>query len=781
MKRLFYIIVVLLSVGCVDREIDLSKVEGNIGINADDLTFPLAYMPERTLESIIQKAELTDTFVADPTTGDYSISYSADNQSINIAGADGNFVLPAKEFNITLDYPTFTIPDYNCDIEALCYIGGNLNDSELLIGQTVNSVAGIKVTGQKSGTTGYTAEVELPDYIEHIERIYIAHPENLPGAPVVGLFDLGSLGDINGGGSVTIELKVPDGYEIYDEQLNPIQDNIYRIENRAIAVGEHTVSFTMYVGSVINQQQAVGGQLIVPEQIEYTISYDLVSAEGTVTIADLPTLSLSGTFECEDVDIVLGQMELFQQMKMVSNVTIDSFNQSIKSIKSVDMSSGDITLYINGLNDWSEDAVMADVPNSILVDVVLPQTLKVSSKDEKVTVNSDTNTLSATLAQLQYGVTLNIDKLDFGSEGIAPTADGKINIPLEISLGANLEQGTKVRLSHLQYTGGLNISAGYNQAELTAATVTGRVDYSHNESISIEVADLGEDIDIEVEGLGLSPVIDFWLANSLTLPLYVEATLSPVRDGEVIGAQSVALDRFELQPASVGATATEIVPTTTKVRIANNAEAEQGVVAIACDFEQLFKGGIPEQLQVDLSVATDAETDMSLVLAQYYPITYGYGLNMPLAFGSALDIKYTGSADGIGQTVSEMEMELSVSGKAAIICEVENSMPLNLELSLELLDINGAATDIQIIPVGEPMVKGSADGKTPQTSSVTFELRSTDSNILDDLEAVETLRYTLKATSAADGVALNRSQTIAATFALNVDGNVNINITGETL
>ena len=67
----------------------------------------------------------------------------------------------------------------------------------------------------------------------------------------------------------------------------------------------------------------------------------------------------------------------------------------------------------------------------------------------------------------------------------------------------------------------------------------------------------------------------------------------------------------------------------------------------------------------------------------------GYSFFLPLAFGTGLDLSYTGVAEGIGQMVSDMELDISATGTISLLCDVENSTPLNLALDIQLLDKNG--------------------------------------------------------------------------------------------
>lgn len=213
------------------------------------------------------------------------------------------------------------------------------------------------------------------------------------------------------------------------------------------------------------------------------------------------------------------------------------------------------------------------------------------------------------------------------------------------------------------------------------------------------------------------------------------------------------------------------------MRLGKNVEPTEGVLAINCDLEKLLSGEMPESLQINLSVATNPAEDVSLAIDARYPIEYSYSFYMPLAFSDALDLVYTGTLTNIGQTIRDLELDLSASGRIELLCEVENTTPLNLALDLQIVDAAGELTALQAVPVGEAVIEGSKDGKTPCKSAVRFRLQSeSGDNLLADLNSVEDIRYTLSATSAAAGVALNRNQTVSAAVSLEVDGNISVNI-----
>ena len=772
MKRYLYLLVALFVAGCVDKDIDLGNVQGNIGLTADKLTFPLAYMEEQTLDKLL--GDTLEGVNVDSQTGDYSISYGADNQSIVIDGVANSFSIPGSVFKMDVDYPSFKLSDSKCVIDNTFDLNSKLGGLDLDFGHTLMMFPGLELAGSQQGSFSYMTDIYVPEYVESIERIYVSHDEGLPGAPMEVTFDLGSLGTVCGGGEVSLKLQVPEEYEIFDEQFNRLDDHIFQIDSRKIGAGVGVVKFTIYIGSIVNRHTAENGELHIPGDLSYEVSYKMTTQRGKLTFDKLPSLSIKTELACEDAEIVLGSIDLLPEQKFDNSIAIDAID-GIKSIKSIDLANSAITLFVDGLNWWEQDAVMAGALENLFVEMTMPDSFKFEPADKTVGFDSKTNTLRTSLAQLKRGLRLNMKQLNFGAEGLTPNSNGQIKVDLPISVRVALERGTKIRMKYLQHEGNVVVSAGYEDAQLTIAAVTGRVDFKYEESLSFDLAGADSMDGIEINGLGISPVIDFSLTNPLTVPLYVSAEISPKRGG--VAAEGVKVDKLEILPATVGQTYTDVTPTLNRVRIGKNPTTESGVTTVDCDLEKLFNGSLPEQVAINLSVATNPDKDMSLVVLPSYPINYGYSFFLPLAFGTALDLSYTGVAEGIGQTVGELDIDISATGTISLLCDIENSTPLNLALDIQMLDKSGKPTSLQIKSGKQNVIKGSADGITPCKSSLVFTLSSSSKkNLLDGLKDIETLKYTLRATSAADGVSLNCNQTISGVFALEVDGNVNINV-----
>ena len=776
MRKYLSLLIALFAVGCVDESIDVLQVGGNVGIGADNLAIPLGYLPEKKLGDIIT-GEL-DNLVIDPVTGDYSFAYAAESQNITIDGSGNSFTLPAATFDVAVDYPSFKLTSAEFVVEDICYMGGSFNGMNILLGQQVHCpVDGLRIAGDAQGSSGYTFDVQVPKYVSSIDKVYAKHDPSLPGAPVDATFNLGSLVGINAGGRISLSLVIPEGCEAYDENFNLIKGGVYSFENREFGAGAQVVNFRLYIASISNTGTAENGMLSLVGDMDYTVSYEIDTKVGTITIDELPVFELKSNIVCEDAEVTLNSMELMEYTEFKSTMNIGALNGSVanvKSLKRIDFADARINLYVDNFGNWSTDAVKAGVLDDILVEVTMPEYFKADVDAGAVQLDSTKNSFTTTLSQLLNGVSICPKQIDFGNEGVSPGTDGDMSLDIIFGVRLSLKSGAVIRLKHLQLQDGINVKVGYDECTMVVSSVSGCVDFEYDKEVTINLDSFLGEGGLEINGLGVSPTIDFSIANPLTLPLYITASITPVRNDVAIEQQRLAIDKFEIHAATLADNGVEIIPATNKIRIGKNLEPVEGVTTIECDIDRLFSGAMPEALAINLSVATDPNKDVSLLIAPKYDINYNYGFNLPLAFDSALDLKYSGVMSGIGETIDNLELELSASGKLGLACDIESTIPLNLALDLEFLDANGRPTVLQLKPIGDAAVLGSADGKTPRKSTVGFSIELKNGNLLEQLKKVANLRYTLRATSSSSGVALNCNQTISATVSLEVDGNIGV-------
>lgn len=777
MKKIFVALSALLLAGCVDKSIDIAQLEPTLGINCDNLTLQLGYLEAISVGQIL--GDELETITADPVTGDYSISFGDDGGVFEIEGSANNFVIPEYMHKVEVDYPAFRLTDARYSLDDIYTVGGVYMgmDMSLIEGKQISVPSGLTISGQQSGGSGYSFDIPVPDFVERIERVYIDHDDSLPGAPVEVILDLGSFGDVSAGGVVSVEIVVPEDYEIYGQDREPIVGNRFKVENRKFAAGEHRIAFTLYVGSIANHESADGGVIHIPSQLEYNISYDMTTRAGSTTITELPFLEIRTDMACQDAEVVLAATDILPEPLRVDNaITVDALNDLVGTLKHLKLVNSTIKLKVEGMDWWSDEAIAAGVLEDIFVELTLPANFDIYVQTAGVQYDKSQSKLHATLAQLKRGVVIGVNSIDFG-QGLSVGGDGKAQADMSFTINAGIEAGTVIRLKHLQHEGGASLYAGYEQSRLLVTEVTGRVDYSHTESVVLDLTDLNIGDKLEIGSLGLSPTIEFMLSSSITMPMSCSAKFTPYCGGQAVAQRAVVVGPIEIAAAQIGAKYPDYTPATTRVRIGKGAEAEQGVQVFDCDLVSLLEGELPEKAVVEFTVASKADEDATLLLLPQFPVEYGYNLNLPLTFGSWLDWSYTDVVDGIGMVFEGAELQVGEVMDVELICEVENTTPLNLSFEIELFDVYGNKSPIEPIADSKIAIAGSKDGVTAARSSFGLKLNlSSVENIVSELSKLETMRYTVSLGSAASGVSLNSNQTIAADFKVKINGNINVEL-----
>ena len=777
MKRQCWAFIALLFVGCVDNSIDLENVETTVGINCNELTLPLAYLESKSLGEIFGN-EL-ENITADPVTGDYSFSFSDDSNVFEIKGSGNNFVIPGYMYKVDIDYPSFKLSDVRYLINERCTVGGSYMgiDMEFVEGHMVNIPAGIEVSGQVNGVLDYDFDIPVPEFVERIDKVYVEHDSHLPGAPIEAVLDLGSLSSVNAGGTVSVEIVVPDGYEIYGEDKQPIVGNTFKIDARKFNSYQHRVTFTCYVGSIENHQNAEGGVIHIPNQIEYRISYSLATRAANITLDELPFFEINSEMACEDAEVTLSAKNILPApLKIENKISVDAMNDYVGTLKRIDLLNSTIKFKIDGLDWWSDEAVASGILDNIFVEATLPFNFDIYVETDGVQFDRQHSMLRTTLAQLKRGVKIGVNSIDFGS-GLSVGEGGKVEADMSFTINAGLEQGTAIRLKHLQHEGDASFYAGFEESRVLVTSVSGRVDYSYVERMSFDLSELAVDEKLQIDASGLHPVIELMLNNSISVPLQCSAQIVPHIDDQPVDQNVINVGPINIYAAQIGSKYPDYTPAKTVVRIGENLRQQEGVQCVECDLANILNGTLPDKVDVELKVSSYPDQDVTLLLLPSYPIEYGYSFGLPLSFNSSLDWSYSDVFTGLGGTFSTIDDQIDAVLDIELICEVTNSTPLSVSLDLELLDVDGNRSPIAITSPGHTTIAGSKDGVTPAHSTCVLKVdMSKIDNAIAELKRIDGLRYSLRVTSAADGVALNKNQAIGADFKLKINGNINVEL-----
>lgn len=786
MKRNFRLIgcfvafaIVAFGTSCVDEEFRIDEVSGEITIAQGKTSLPLGYLPEKRLGDLITASSIQNLVVYQ--NGDYALAFEGAPQEFNISGMQTSFAIPQTTTQITIDYPNFAITEQSAVINEDFNVGAIFNGAAIP-NIAIPIPAGHEITGLKEGSLDYDLSFNVPKQVECIRKIFLKPDnENVPGASIRVKFNLNSLASINGGGKVSVRLEAPQGYELYGEDLKPLSGNIYAINDRTFAAGQRSVEFCAYIRSVENNATIENGKLHLPSALKYHISYSMTTQAGTVTLSDAPSLTINSHLRYDDAEIELLSVDLNQVGAPIGKtINVKNIPSEVKSVKGVNFTDQTVLCaYIDGL-DWFPKSVS----DKVFIEMTMPEYFEFESLKPGI-YDPTTRRLHATLTDLQRsstnkGIELRLRSISFNDDGLIPN-DGDIEVDFTIDAKAGIAKGTRVRVSEILYNKDIKLEAGIEKAELYVESISGRIDYTYDENMSISLGDLS-DLALDVTKLDVSPVLRFTLNNEFTIPVVASARLTPMKGtteqtNKIISLNDIAIKAGVMENGTPKSVATNIII----AKADRKADFDgQDVIFIEEDLSKVFEGEIPDKVNISFTVKTDPSQLYTFYAAPQFTESYSYAVDIPFEFGAGLDLAYSDEATGLQDTMKELsDMNLRV-GEVSIDAEIGNSSPLELMLDAEFIDIEGNRTkDIQLeIDPASAKIAGSPDGKSVKTSIVKIAIKRSGNNTsLEPLKKVDGIRFSLRAKSAAtSAVALNTEQTISARLTLNVNGGVSVDI-----
>lgn len=778
-------ILLVFTTACVDKDFQLDNLSTEITVGGESTTLPLGYLEKKSLGEIIDEEDL-DGLKIDPATGAYALVYFGEGEEISIEGIDSRFEVPETMSSFTTECPSFDLIGEGCDIQDVFYVNNLKLDNQDIPTLTIPVVAGLPIHGLEDGVLTHSLHYEIPEQVKNIEYVSLQHDASLPGAPIDVRLQFRDLAAVNGGGTITVELKAPAGYELYGMDKQLLADNTFRV-NSTIAAGEDEVEYLVYLAGIENTTPIQNGVLDIPVELDYHISFNLITRDGSLTLINVPELHVDSSLKYADADVVLNEVLLLDHTTPTETVMqIDGLPAEVKSIRKVTFSDhSPVCLKAEGL-DW----MTPETEHLVVIEAHLPDYLMLHEFQDAVTdsaYNPAKHMLHTHLDNLHGGININLDALYFGEEGVMPQ-NGILEIAFAPDLVVYIQEDTKIKLSTLlelskQGGGKLSLSAGIAASTIELQSVCGQIDYQFEEHSTIEIGGLDEDLDITINDPGLSPVIHINFNNPLTLEALVSATLTPKSKGELLPENSVTIENIAIPAAQVVNGVVEsrraaLVLGEEKHRSEYPAEE---YIFIPCDLGKLFVGSLPDEVTFSLVLHTDAEGFNTLYAEESYKATYSYDVNVPLSFDAGMDLAYEEVVDGLNETFADLADYDIKAGDIALLAEVHNTIPLEFTLEAEFLDAQGNPTEAQlVIPQGQNKLAGSKDGESEAVSTLRLGLDLGASGQVSQLSRVEAIRLKLSAGTATESeAALNTEQYIYLNLKLEIQGGITVDL--ETL
>lgn len=768
---------VVVATGCVDDSFRIDKVSTEVTIG-QGATLPLGDLERKTLGDLLAEAEGIDTLLTKKD-GRYVLGVSGDGQ-YTIGGIEHVVNIPAISGEFKVDYPEFALIDDVHTIDEYCEISSNYGNLSLLENQAVPVPAGIEITGEEEGSFSETYDYEVPEMISGIKRIYLKPTEEGdPGARVDVRFLLNDLSAVNGGGHVNLELKAPEGCNIYDADGRYVEDGEFAVNEFDFTADQDELPFLIYIESIANNSPVEDGRIGFSVDLEYHVSFKMTTASGDLNLKQGPQLHIVSDLAYEDADVVLNEVAILDHMKPEDgDVVIKDLPEEIALIRSLTFAEeSPLTLKAGGFEWMSED-----LAEKIIIDAWLPEYI-ILHENVEIGYDAEEHKLHTTLSSLRNGIEVDLDALDFGAAGINPS-NGTVKISFAPEIDARIAKDTEVKLSSVMHEGEMTLSAGIEEATLDIQEVCGYVNYEYTYENRIG---LGGVDNLSIDGVGLTPVLMLELENPFTMELMASYSIVPYIAGKIQVDRAINTNDYNgVGYVTIPAAAFKdgvVEPSRSVIVLGTEASREEysaeEYIFVPCDIDKLLKGQFPDELDLRLDISTDLSKEVALHALDSYVLRYDYSLELPIELSKATGITYEQSVDFTkmkgGNPFEQLaDLDFIKVGDVAVLVDVTTTLPLELATSADMLDADGKVIEgLLVLPEDGNSIVGSKDGVTEATSTLRLELHLADDGCIAQLSNVAAISFRLQAMGVDESsVALSDEQYVEAVLTLELAGGV---------
>lgn len=775
-----------LFVACVDKSFRLDEVSTEVTLGSGTTTIPLGYLNEQSIGDLLGEETMGGVTV-DPETGDYSLAFSGDEASFRVEGVASSFEIPELVNKFNVEYPDVELSSEPIIVnqEAAVRLDmGAIEDFKL--GSTYILPEGISVPPIKGELYDVIRPEDIhfavPEQIDAIETLYFKDVDTgRHGAPIHMSLALNDFEDINGGGELAIDVKLSGGeFKILDSEGNVFRDNHY-VKTYDLSSADSSLDFVLYVESIrITEQLDSNHALDIPLELSYDMTFDMHTKPGTFSLEHLPSFHVDADFEYGDADVLLNsETALFEYHASEggNEVVLGNLPAEIKSIKRIALEKDThIRLFAHGLEWMSENA------KKIEADITLPDYLVLHKiQDVDYEYNEEGHLLKATLADLDSGLEIEIEAIEFDGDGLTPE-NGELRLNFTPDIEVRFMPDAHLLVSELIPNDGKDIilSTGVESAALEVLSLCGHVDYGYEQREVIELGDMSMMTNgLEINGSGLSPVINISLTNPLTLEAAINAELVPMNNGVANTENRVVIENLVITPATYRNGAIE----ESRMNIVLAKEERRDEFAssectfVACEVGNLLNGAIPDALQFNIALRTDADKQSELYVADSFVLSYDYGIDVPLAFNQDTSISYSDTVGELSSTFEQLAGYSLKVGDATLIVNSSSTIPLDFVLEAELLDAFGSPTPAQLrTPEGGAVIEGSEDGRTAANSQTRLAIVLPEGD-MESIGEVDAIRFDFSAKGASlESLPLNANQSLSVKLQLEVAGGITIDL-----
>lgn len=303
------------------------------------------------------------------------------------------------------------------------------------------------------------------------------------------------------------------------------------------------------------------------------------------------------------------------------------------------------------------------------VTITFSPVLKVEEADENNQVTF--NITDEDLKDGVYTYTVHLTRIAFGDgqkgNGFVIGTDRRVDINEEVKVDVD----ANIKVNEVLANSSLTLTPTIHIGEMEVTEVTGIIEPTLDESTStVELTNLPDFLENDDTKLDIAnPIFTFHATNPLNTAVEIIGILSGNKNGQPINGSEVKIggedtDPIILQPGD---------NTITLSRLGNG--GPEGAVNIqVSDINNLIQT-IPDVVNVTIQPAVSCTDYFSVELNKTYTVDCSYDIDIPLAFGSNLNIVYEETIDDLGSDLEDVDFS-----KAILSASIDNTIPLALEL-----------------------------------------------------------------------------------------------------
>lgn len=356
-------------------------------------------------------------------------------------------------------------------------------------------------------------------------------------------------------------------------------------------------------------------------------------------------------------------------------------------------------------------------------------------------------------------------------EGLTPDENRSLTIQGDVSMKGN------VVTSGISGTGNLALTLHVTLSEMATDLVTGVIQPDiEAETTRIKFDDLPDFLKDDATRLDITnPVIVLSAYNPLNTSVDIDAVLTPKKNNAIIEGHEVKIG------AGYGKTAVTLNPGENVIALSRvETNSVEGVTSnvVVSDMNNVIEI-IPDNIDVSLKPAVTNDNYYDVELGRDYQLTASYDVDVPLSFEQGLNIVYSDSIKDLNKDLKDVD-KVTLK-KANIVLSVDNTIPLNLQLkpeNVQIKDVYGRELTgiVKTIAEDKQYVMESKDGTTPATSEIVLSLTTADDPGF--LSKIDKICFKITAaTGSTTGVPLKDTQWLKVTSVkLSVPGGVNVDL-----